>query len=62
MLGFTYGQKCMDTPPNDRDQVFPVKGTINATACKDILDNCCLSTLQQQFEEGSFLFHHDCAL
>uniref|UniRef100_A0A0E9XC96 Secreted protein n=1 Tax=Anguilla anguilla TaxID=7936 RepID=A0A0E9XC96_ANGAN len=36
-----------------------VKGNISATAYSDILENCMLPTLWQQFREGPFLFQHD---
>ena len=37
----------------------PMKGDINPTAYKDILDNYMLSTLWEQFEEDSFLSQHE---
>ncbi|KAL0151286.1 hypothetical protein M9458_053477, partial [Cirrhinus mrigala] len=41
--------------------LVPVKGTLNASACQDILDNSMLPTLWEQFGAGPFLFQHDCA-
>ena len=41
--------------------LVPVKGTLNASAYKEILDNFMLPTLWKQFGDGSFLFQHDCA-
>ena len=44
-----------------RDNELPVKGDVNATACKDILDNYVLQTLLQllPFREAPFLFQRD---
>ena len=39
--------------------LVPVKGSLNATLYKDILDNSVLLTLWQQFGEVPFLFQHD---
>ena len=41
--------------------LVPVKGTLNASADQDILDNSMLPTLWEQFGAGPFLFQHDCA-
>ncbi|KAI4902346.1 hypothetical protein NFI96_004702, partial [Prochilodus magdalenae] len=37
-----------------------VKGTLNASADQEILDNFRLPTLWEQFRDGPFLFHHNC--
>lgn len=39
-----------------------VKGNVNGTAYKDVLDYCMLPTLWQQFGTGPFMFmfQHDC--
>ena len=42
--------------------LIPVKGTLNASAYQDILNNFMLPTLREQFGDGPFLFQHDCAL
>jgi len=39
--------------------LVPVKGTLNASAYKEILDNFMLPTLWKQFGDGPFLFQHD---
>ena len=36
--------------------LVPVKGTLNASAYQDILDNFMLSNLWEQFKEGPFPF------
>jgi len=41
--------------------LVPVKGTLNASAYQEILDNFMLPTLWKQFRDGPFLFQHDCA-
>ena len=41
--------------------LVPVKITLNASAYQEILDNFMLQTLWKQFEDGPFLFQHDCA-
>ena len=40
----------------DLDPLVPVKGNLIASADQDILDNCMLPTLWEQFEEELFLF------
>ncbi|KAK3545507.1 hypothetical protein QTP70_007761 [Hemibagrus guttatus] len=40
--------------------LVPVKGTLNASAHQDILDNFMLPTLWEQFGDDPFLFQHDC--
>lgn len=37
------------------DSLVPVKEILNATTCKDIIDNCVLPTVWQQFVEGSHM-------
>ena len=39
--------------------IVPVKGNLNTTAYKDILEYSVLPTLWQQFGEGLFLFQQD---
>ena len=41
--------------------LVPVKGTLDASAYQEILDNFMLPTLKKQFGDGPFLFQHDCA-
>ncbi|KAK3532034.1 hypothetical protein QTP86_003478 [Hemibagrus guttatus] len=41
--------------------LVPVKGTLNASAFQDILENFMLPTLWEQFGDDPFLFQHDCA-
>ena len=41
--------------------LVPVKGTLNASAHQEMLDNSMLPTLWEQFGDGPFLFQHDCA-
>ena len=43
------------------DPLVLVKGTLNASAYQEILDNFMLPTLWKQFGDGPFLFQHDCA-
>lgn len=38
------------------------QGTLNASACQDILDNAMLPKLWQQFVDGPLIFQHGCAL
>ena len=38
-----------------------VKGTLNASAYQEMLDNSMPPTLWAQFGDGPFLFQHDCA-
>ena len=40
--------------------LVPVKETLNASAYQDMLENSMLPTWEQ-FEDGPFLFQHDCA-
>ncbi|KAK3561580.1 hypothetical protein QTP86_010694 [Hemibagrus guttatus] len=40
--------------------LVPVKGTLNASAYQDNLDNFMLPTLWEQFGDDPFLFQHDC--
>ncbi|KAK3562215.1 hypothetical protein QTP86_030348, partial [Hemibagrus guttatus] len=40
--------------------LVPVKGTLNASAYQDILDNFLFPTLWEQFGDDPFLFQHDC--
>jgi len=41
--------------------LVPVKGTLNASAYQDILENFMLPTLWEQFGNGPSLFQNDCA-
>ena len=41
--------------------LVPVKGILNASAFREMLDNYMLPTLWEQFGGGTFLFQHDCA-
>ncbi|KAK3560392.1 hypothetical protein QTP86_008484 [Hemibagrus guttatus] len=53
-------------PPSLREKgvglgpLVPVKGTLNASAYQDILDNFMLPVLWEQFGDDPFLFQHDC--
>ena len=38
-----------------------MKGNLNISADQDILDNCMLLTLYEQFGEDPYLFQHDSA-
>jgi len=40
--------------------LVPVKGTLNASAYQEILDNFMLPTLWKQFGDGPYLVQHDC--
>ncbi|KAK3570129.1 hypothetical protein QTP86_011955 [Hemibagrus guttatus] len=40
--------------------LVPVKGTLNASAYQDILDNFMLPALWEKFGDDPFLFQHDC--
>ncbi len=42
------------------DPLLPMKGNLNASEYKDILDNATPPTLWEQFVEDPFLFQHDC--
>jgi len=41
--------------------LVPVRGTLNASAYQEILDNLMHLTWWKQFGDGPFLFQHDCA-
>ena len=38
-----------------------VKGTLNASAHQEMLDNSMLPTWREKFGDSPFLFQHDCA-
>ncbi|KAK3555144.1 hypothetical protein QTP86_009995 [Hemibagrus guttatus] len=42
--------------------LVPLRGTLNASAYQDIVDNFMLPTLWEQFGDDPFLFQHDCTL